>query len=94
MIIPAWVMALGCYAAMVAALWRSRLDRRVDGYIGHALALLWLGTVYLAAALGGLGLTEAHAGSAAIRAPVLLLVMTVGLVHFLAARHAGGRRSG
>ena len=73
---------------------RARHDpgRRVDGYIGHALALLWLGTVYLAAALGGLGLTEAHAGATAIRAPVLLLVAIVGLVHFLAARHAGGKR--
>lgn len=87
MIIPDWVMALGCYAAMLAALWRSRRDRRVDGYIGHALALLWLGTVYLAATVGWL-----EPGMANLRAPVLLLVITVGLVHFLAAWHAGDRR--
>lgn len=80
-------MALGCFAAMAAALWRSRLDRRVDGYIGHALALLWLGTVYLAAAVGWL-----EPGTANLRAPVLVLVMTVGLVHFLAAWRVGGRR--
>lgn len=90
--IPAWVMALGCYAAMLAALWRSRRDRRVDGYIGHALALLWLGTVYLAATFGWLGLGDATTRAGAIRAPVLLLVATVGLVHFLAAWHSRGKR--
>lgn len=84
-------MAAACYLAMAAALWRSRRDRRVDGYIGHAIALLWLGTVYLATAFGWFGLEDPEARAGALRLPVLLLVGTIGFVHLLALWHSRGR---
>lgn len=90
--VPAWLMALACYAAMAAALWRSRTDRRVDGYVGHAIALLWLGTVYLAVTFGWWGLDDASLRAGAVRLPLLLFVGTVGFVHLWALWH--GRRSG
>lgn len=94
-LIPAWLMAVACYAAMLTALIRSRRDRRVDGYVGHALALLWLGTVYLAVALGWWNLDDPHVRADVIRLPILLLVVTVGFVHLWALWHMrriGGKR--
>lgn len=93
--IPTWVMVAACYAATLATLWRSRHDRRVDGYVGHAIALFWLGTVYLAVAFGWWGLSDPAVRAGAVRPPLLLFVVTVGFVHLVAlwhSRRAGGTR--
>lgn len=93
-IIPLWFMGLFCYFSAAVALVRSRRDRRVDGYIGHAIALVWLGTVYLAGEfdLGGLGDAEVRAG--ALRLPVLLLVGAITFVNGLAVWHSRQRGGG
>ena len=90
--VPTWIMAAACFLAALAAIGRSRVDRRIDGYIGHAIALLWLGTVYSLSAFGWVGLDDPDVRARALRVPVLLLVGMVGQVHFLVLGH--GRRSG
>ena len=93
--VPPWILVFACYVAVLASIWRARTDRRANGYIGHAIAVLWLGTVYLAIWLNLGGISDNQALRAvAVRLPVLLLIASLAVSDFLAlwqARRARGR---
>lgn len=93
--IPSWLIALICFLAFLVAVWRSRIDRRANGYLSHGLIILWLGVVYVTLQLNLGGLNDnLQARALAVRLPLLILIGIIAMTDLAAiwqTRRARGR---
>ena len=81
--IPAWLLAVLCFASAATVTVRLVLDRRRSAQALAVPSLIYLGVIYGLTALNAFGLASPDVRANVIRWPILLVVAAIGLASLL-----------